>query len=180
MFDLCFLDVGTRRRWVVSFMLRQLYSQGRNPRTYRIGSWMGSRTDMDDVEYWIFLPVSGMELWLFCRPASSQSLYRPLSVVIDNNKLKNTKVEHPLKLRRSSKFYKYPSVCVNVIKRNRNADMRHNRIIKIYCILQYGNEAMEITSAVRDCSCISIGCPQQQQSDGYVQSNRQTLDYAWP
>jgi hypothetical protein len=46
------------------------------PGTYWVGGWMGSRTDMDNVERRKILPIAGLELQPLGRPARSQSLYR--------------------------------------------------------------------------------------------------------
>jgi hypothetical protein len=43
----CILDLGTRWRWVVSFMPRLLSPQGRAPGTYWIGDWVGPRVVLD-------------------------------------------------------------------------------------------------------------------------------------
>jgi hypothetical protein len=46
------------------------------PGTHWIGGWVGSRTDLDDMEKWKFLAIPGLELRPLGRPAHSQSLHR--------------------------------------------------------------------------------------------------------
>jgi hypothetical protein len=46
------------------------------PGTHRIGGWVDPRAGLDDLEKKKFLPLPGLELRPFCRPARSQSLYR--------------------------------------------------------------------------------------------------------
>jgi hypothetical protein len=46
-----FLDLGTRRRWVVSFMLRPLCPREDVPSTHGIGGWLGTRVDLDCREH---------------------------------------------------------------------------------------------------------------------------------
>jgi hypothetical protein len=58
-----FLDLGTRRRWVVSF-------------TPPIGGWLGPRAGKDDMEKGKFLTLFGLELRPLRCPARGQSLYR--------------------------------------------------------------------------------------------------------
>jgi hypothetical protein len=54
--------IGTSWRWVVSFMHRPLYPRGKNPTvTDWVGGWADNRTDMDDMEKWKFLTLSGLE-----------------------------------------------------------------------------------------------------------------------
>jgi hypothetical protein len=48
----------------------------RAPGTQWIGGWVDPRTSLDDVMKRIFLTLSRLKLRPFCRPASSQSLYR--------------------------------------------------------------------------------------------------------
>jgi hypothetical protein len=43
------IDLGTRRRRVVIFTPRPLYSEGKNPGTHWIGSWVGPRAVLDAV-----------------------------------------------------------------------------------------------------------------------------------
>jgi hypothetical protein len=43
------LDLGTRRRWVVSFTPRPLYPRERAPRTHWIGGWVGPRAVLETV-----------------------------------------------------------------------------------------------------------------------------------
>jgi hypothetical protein len=70
------LDLGTSWRWVVSFMPWPLYPRGKSPPdTHCIGSWMGPRTDLDDVERKI-VSLLRLEIRPLGRPARSQSLYR--------------------------------------------------------------------------------------------------------
>jgi hypothetical protein len=58
----------------VSFTARELYPGEIAPGTYWIGGWMGLKTGLDDVEKNKFLPLPGLELLHFGRPARSQSL----------------------------------------------------------------------------------------------------------
>jgi hypothetical protein len=44
------LDLGTRRRWVVSFMPRPLYPRGKIPATHPIWGWVGPGAGLDAVE----------------------------------------------------------------------------------------------------------------------------------
>jgi hypothetical protein len=48
----------------------------RVPGTHWIGGWVGPRTGLADMDNRIFLPLPGLELRHFGRPARSQSLYR--------------------------------------------------------------------------------------------------------
>jgi hypothetical protein len=61
---------------VVSFTLPPLYSQRSVSDTLWIGSWVGSRAGLDDLEKRTFLPLPGLELRPLGRPVRSQSLYR--------------------------------------------------------------------------------------------------------
>jgi hypothetical protein len=70
-----FLDLGISWGWVVWFTPQPLYSPGeRDPCTYWIGSWVGPRPGLDDVEKRKFLTLQGLELRPLGRPARSQSL----------------------------------------------------------------------------------------------------------
>jgi hypothetical protein len=44
-----YFDLGTRWRWLVSFIPRQLYPRERAPGTHWIGSWVGPRAVLDAV-----------------------------------------------------------------------------------------------------------------------------------
>jgi hypothetical protein len=71
------LNLGTRWRWVVSFMPRLLYPQGKNlryPLNRRLGA-LHSRSGRG-VEVKNSQPPPGIEPQSFDRPARSQSLYR--------------------------------------------------------------------------------------------------------
>jgi hypothetical protein len=46
------------------------------PGTHRIGSWVGPKAGLDDVEKRKILPLPELELGPLVRPAGSQSLYR--------------------------------------------------------------------------------------------------------
>jgi hypothetical protein len=61
------LELGAKRRSVVSFMPRPLY-----PCTNRTGDWVGSRTDLDDVEKRKISPQLGLEV----RPLGIQPIAR--------------------------------------------------------------------------------------------------------
>jgi hypothetical protein len=54
----------------------RLTPRERAPGTHLIGSWVGPRADLDDVEKRKFLALPGLELRPLCRPACSQLLYR--------------------------------------------------------------------------------------------------------
>jgi hypothetical protein len=58
---LLLLDLGTRRGWVVSTTLRQLYTRER-PGTHRAGCWVGPRAGLDVCEksrpHWDFFFTS--------------------------------------------------------------------------------------------------------------------------
>jgi hypothetical protein len=74
--DPYFLDNGTRWRWVVSFTPLPFYPRVKNCGTHWIWRWVDHRVGLDDVERRKFLIPPGLELWPFCRPARTQSLYR--------------------------------------------------------------------------------------------------------
>jgi hypothetical protein len=61
---------------VVSFTPRSLYPGERAPGTHWIGGWVDPRASLDDVKERKFLTLPGLELWLLCRWARSQSLHR--------------------------------------------------------------------------------------------------------
>jgi hypothetical protein len=74
--DSHFLDLGTSWRWVVNFTSRLLYPRQRAPGTHCMGERVNPRAGLDDMEKWIFLTLSGLELRPLGRPARGQSLYR--------------------------------------------------------------------------------------------------------
>jgi len=43
----CICNIGTRWRWVVSFMTQLLYPQRKSPSTHWIGGWAGPRAGID-------------------------------------------------------------------------------------------------------------------------------------
>jgi hypothetical protein len=58
-------------------MPRQLQSRGKGaPDTHRIRGRVGPKAGIEGVKRRNILPLPGLELRPFCRPASSQSLYR--------------------------------------------------------------------------------------------------------
>jgi hypothetical protein len=66
------LDLGTRWRWVVSFMLRPLYPGEIVPGTHWIGGWMVSRTGLD--------AVVKRKIPSFCRDSSPRTpIVQPVS-----------------------------------------------------------------------------------------------------
>jgi hypothetical protein len=65
------LDLGTRCRWVVSFILLLLHPWKRAPGTHWIGGWVRPRVDLDSVEKRKILHCWESNLG---RPASSLSL----------------------------------------------------------------------------------------------------------
>jgi hypothetical protein len=70
-----FLDPGTRRRWVLSFTSRPLYSWERAHGTHWIGGWVGYRAGMEAVTEKFPAPPPGIEPPNPDRPPQSQSLY---------------------------------------------------------------------------------------------------------
>jgi hypothetical protein len=70
------IDFSTTWRWAVSFMPQPLYPGERAPGTHCIGSWMGLRAGLDDVEKRKFLTLPGLEHQPPGHPTHSQSLYR--------------------------------------------------------------------------------------------------------
>jgi hypothetical protein len=70
-----FLDLGTSRRWVVSFMDRPLYPKERAAGTHWREDWVGPRCGLDDMEKWKFLPLLWLEPRPLGRPVCSQPLY---------------------------------------------------------------------------------------------------------
>jgi hypothetical protein len=70
------LDLGTRRRWVVSFTPRPLYSQGKNPGIHWIRGWVDPRAGLDAVVKRkippVIQPVAQLS-WLPCRICSNQN-----------------------------------------------------------------------------------------------------------
>jgi hypothetical protein len=69
-----FLDLGTRWRWVVSFMPRPLYHRGNSPRYPLDRSWVNLKSSLGDMEKWKFFRTPGLELRPISRAARSQSL----------------------------------------------------------------------------------------------------------
>jgi hypothetical protein len=55
--------------------LAPLPHKERAPNTHWIGGCIGLKISGDEVESITFLALLGLELWSFCRPAHSQSLY---------------------------------------------------------------------------------------------------------
>jgi hypothetical protein len=53
-----------------------LNPRGKSPRYHWIGGWIGSRSDLDDVETRKILPLTGFELRTLVPPYCSSSLYR--------------------------------------------------------------------------------------------------------
>jgi hypothetical protein len=70
------LDLGTRWRWLVSFMPLPLWPRGKSPGTHWKGGWGVPRGGLDAVKKRKFLILPGLELRPLGRPARSQSLYR--------------------------------------------------------------------------------------------------------
>jgi hypothetical protein len=74
--DPCILDLGSSRRWVVSFTPPPLYPEKGAPGTNWIGGWVGPRIVLDDAERREILPLPGLKFGPLVLPARSQSLYR--------------------------------------------------------------------------------------------------------
>jgi hypothetical protein len=61
--DPCFLSLGTRWRWVVSFVSLSLYPMERTSGTHWIGGWVGPRAGLDDME-WLNTSFNMAAIWL--------------------------------------------------------------------------------------------------------------------
>jgi hypothetical protein len=60
----CIFTLGTRRKWMGSFMPQPLYHRGNKPGNQWIGGWVGSRADLDSAE-------KNVLLWRKSNPDSS-------------------------------------------------------------------------------------------------------------
>jgi hypothetical protein len=56
------LKLGTRCRWVVGLVLRQLYLRERTPGAHWIGRWVGPTHVLDDLERWRTFTAAGSRL----------------------------------------------------------------------------------------------------------------------
>jgi len=54
-----FLNLGTRCRWVIGLVLRQIYLQERTPGAHSRGRWVGTTNVLDDLERWYTFAAAG-------------------------------------------------------------------------------------------------------------------------
>jgi hypothetical protein len=82
--DPCFLDLGSRWRWVVSFTPLPPYNRGKSPRCL-----LDRRLGLHDMEKWTFFTLPGA----LYRPAGSQSLPRLWLILVH---IPNLKIQYTL------------------------------------------------------------------------------------
>jgi hypothetical protein len=84
------LDIGTRRRWVVSFTSQWLYPRERAPGTHWIGSWVGPRAGLEAAEYIKSLPPIGNRTPVV-HPIACRPVYRKANSCSENTDFYETK-----------------------------------------------------------------------------------------